>query len=145
MDVSSGWYLRTRYRYWVHRHLSAIRSRGGTSVGWWGGLAQVSHRKDDGLVGYPWPLRPDGLSLRTCRVLAVPCVGTGQPIRNAGSDGIRGAVRCLGLGSYMDELRLATHSQRFTRGRRERRAARGLPRGCELHVPRAGIAHGSVR
>src|SRR6266850_6063073 len=47
MDVSSGWCLRTRFRYCVHHHLSVIRS-GGSSAEWWRGLARVPRRKDDG-------------------------------------------------------------------------------------------------
>ncbi|SRR6266700_3780911 len=116
---------------------------GGTSVEWWRGLAQVPRRKDDGLVGYAWTLRPNGLSLRTCRAIAIRCVGTGQQKRNAHSNGIRGVVRCLRHGSYVDKLRLAPHAQRFTRRSHERRSAGGLRRGCKLCVSSVGIPYGS--
>jgi len=90
---------------------------------WWRALAQVPRGKDDGLVGYPWSLRLHGLSLRACRFIAIPCVETGQQKRNAYSKRIRGTVRCLRLGSSLDKLRLAPHSQPFTHCRHDRRPA----------------------
>src|SRR5258708_30185519 len=102
MVVSGGWYLRTCYRYCVPWYPSSIRSRGKPSAEWWRALAQVPRGKDDGLVGYPWSLRLHGLSLRACRFIAIPCVETGQQKRNAYSKRIRGTVRCLRLGSSLD-------------------------------------------
>src|SRR6266446_6901527 len=55
----------------------------------------------------PWSLRPNGLSLRTCRVIALPRVERGQQKRDAASNRIRGVVHCLRPGSYLVKLCLA--------------------------------------
>src|SRR6266699_2702489 len=141
MVVSSGRYLRPRLRDSVYHHHSVVCSRG-SSAEWWRGAAQVSRWKYDGVVGYPWSLRPNGLSLRTCRVIALPRVERGQQKRDAGSHRIRGVVHCLRRGSYLVKLCLVHHSQRELRRSHERRPAGGLRRGCKLSVCSASIPPG---
>src|SRR4029450_2986694 len=84
MAVPSGRYLRARLRRGVHHHFSAVRARGSSADWWRRGLAEVSRREDDGLVGDPWPLGPHGLSLRALRAVALPRVEGGQQKGEAG-------------------------------------------------------------
>src|SRR5258708_7234659 len=109
MVVSSGRYLRTPLRYSVYHHHCVIYSRG-SSTEWCRGAAHVSGKEYDGVVGYPWSLRPNGLSLRTCCAIALPCVERDQQRRDAASNRMRGVVHCPGPGNYLDKLRLAHRS-----------------------------------
>src|SRR6058998_943521 len=109
MVVPSGRYLCTHLRTSIHRHHCVIRSRG-SSTERCRGAAHVSGWEDEGVVGYPCSLCPDRLSLRTCRVIALPRVETDQQKRDAPSNRVCGFVRCVGLGCYLDELCLAHHS-----------------------------------
>src|SRR2546426_12648820 len=120
MVVPGGRCLRTRLRNSVYRHHWVVRARG-SSTEWCRGTAHVSGWENDGMVGYPCSLCSNGLSLRTCRVIALPRVETDQQKRDAPSNRVCGFVRCVGLGCYLDELCLAHHSQRYLRRGHERR------------------------
>jgi len=104
---------------------------GWSSVGEWRGLAEVPRRKDDVLVGYSLVLCVlHGLSLRTCRVVAIRCVGHGSTETQCSLQPHSWDCSCPRHGSYLEQLRLAPHAQRFTIAVHDRRPAGGLRRGC---------------